>query len=150
VQRGLELAAKHKLPPNVTAFITEHHGQTRLAFFHAKAQRELGQNVAESRFRYPGPKPASKETGILMLADVVEAATRSLDHPTPLELRETVDRLVATRLGEGDLDNCPLTLSELQRIKDSFLRVLIGMHHQRISYPEKSTDAGIRPELAAG
>jgi len=150
VQRGLELAAKHKLPPNVTAFITEHHGQTRLAFFHAKAQRELGQNVAESRFRYPGPKPASKETGILMLADVVEAATRSLDHPTPLELRETVDRLVATRLGEGDLDNCPLTLSELQRIKDSFLRVLIGMHHQRISYPEKSTDTGIRPELAAG
>lgn len=150
VQRGMDIAIKHKLPPQVAAFITEHHGQTRLAFFHAKAQRELGSIVDESRFRYPGPKPGSKETGIMMLADVVEAATRSLDHPTPAELRETVDRLVATRLEEGDLDNCPLTLSELQQIKDSFIRVLIGMHHQRISYPGKFTESGITPEKALG
>jgi cyclic-di-AMP phosphodiesterase PgpH len=135
VQRGLELAARYNLPSQVAAFITEHHGKTRLAYFYAKAQRESGRKVDESRFRYGGPKPRSKETAIIMLADATEAATRTLDHPSTKELGEMVDKLVAGRLAEGNLDESPLSLSELRSIKEAFLRVLSGIHHQRIQYP---------------
>lgn len=142
VTRGLDLAAQHKLPPQIRAFITEHHGRTRLAYFYAKAQRELGRGVSEASFRYPGPKPQSKETAILMLADGTEAAARSLDHPSPQDLRELVEKLVTVRLAEGDLDQCPLTLREIGRAKEAFLRVLMGMHHQRIQYPDQPEPGG--------
>jgi len=136
VSRGIELAEQHKLPREIKAFITEHHGKTRLAYFFSKASREQGRVVDEAKFRYGGPKPQSRETAILMLADGIEAATRSLDHPSPQEMSDLVDKFVSVRLSEGDLDECPLHLKELSQIKASFLNILIGIHHQRIQYPE--------------
>ncbi len=137
ISNGLLLADKYKLPPQIKAFIAEHHGKTRLMYFLAKAQREQGENVREEIFRYPGPKPQTKETAIVMLADVVEAATRSLEQPTPEELQETVRRMINVRVSEGDLDESPLTLRELTSIEQAFMRVLLGIYHQRIRYPEE-------------
>ncbi len=146
VNRGMELASQHKLPPEIKMFITEHHGKTKLAYFYSKAQREQGKKVDESRFRYAGPKPQTRETAILMLADGIEAATRSLDHPSQQDLREMVDKFVSLRLAEGDLDECPLTLKEITHIKEAFLKVLLGMHHQRIQYPDSSQGVENTPE----
>jgi hypothetical protein len=135
VRVGLELADQHRLPPQVKAFISEHHGRTRLAYFYDKAQREAGGEVPDNGFRYPGPSPQSKETGILMFADLVEAATRSEGEHDLISLRETVDRLIRKRLADGDLDQAPLTLRELSVIKETFVQVLSGIYHQRIAYP---------------
>ena len=142
VRGGLELADRHRLPPRVKAFISEHHGRTRLLYFYDKAVREAGGEVPDAGFRYPGPSPRSKETGILMLADLVEAAARSEEvSQNPNGLRETVDRLVNKRLLEGDLDQAPLTMRELTIIKETFLQVLSGIYHQRIAYPGQRTNA---------
>lgn len=139
ISHGLALADKYKLPSSIKAFIREHHGKTRLAYFYAKAQRELGSSVREEAFRYLGPKPQMIETGLVMLADVVEAATRSLEQPTPEELKETVQRLMRTRLTEGDLDECPLTLRELSAVEKAFMQVLFGIYHQRIRYLDEES-----------
>jgi len=150
VHRGLRLATEHRLPPEVTAFITEHHGTTRLAYFLAKAGRDGRPGVDSGAFRYPGPKPRSRETSILMLADAIEAATRSLTAPSPEEIRSTIDRLVRMRLTEGDLDECPLTLREIELVKSEFHKVLTGIHHQRVVYPEPpggATDDGTNEKL---
>jgi putative nucleotidyltransferase with HDIG domain len=143
VTRGLQLAAEHRLPVSVRNFITEHHGKTTLAFFYAKAERELGKRPDEDLFRYPGPKPQSKETAILMLVDGIEAASRSLNRPNPAELKEMVDRLVSIRVAEGDLDESPLTLNEISRIKAALVTHLNGIHHQRIEYPDRSATASV-------
>ncbi len=135
VTYGLELADKYRLPDKIKAFISEHHGKTRLAFFYAKAVKELGEDVEENKYRYPGPNPQSKETGILMLADVVEAATRSLERKTQADISDKVAELVKVRLLEGDLDDSPLTMKEIAKIRDTFVQVLLGIHHQRIAYP---------------
>lgn len=135
VMDGLELADAYRLPRQVKAFISEHHGRSRLAYFYDKARRELGDDVIDSRFRYPGPNPQTKETGILMLADLVEAATRTLEYTTNEELEEIVNELVKNRLADGDLDDCPLNLREINQVKRSFVQVLAGIHHQRIPYP---------------
>lgn len=143
VKRGLELADRHGLPQEIKMFISEHHGKTKLAYFYSKAQRELGRNIDEKRFRYTGPNPQTRETAILMLADGIEAATRSLNHPSQQDLKEMVDKFVAVRLAEGDLEECPITLSEITSIKKAFLIVLLGIHHQRIQYPDSSNTAEI-------
>ncbi len=135
VQGGLELADRYRLPPQVKDFISEHHGRSRLAYFYAKAVREKGDEVPDEQFRYPGPAPQSRETGILMLADVVEAATRSIENHNTQELKDTVDELIRQRLADGDLDQCPLTLKEITQIRDAFVQVLSGIYHQRIPYP---------------
>ncbi|MFC2150286.1 HD family phosphohydrolase [Calditrichota bacterium] len=136
VTAGIELAEKHRLPQQVIAFIPEHHGKTKIAYFFDKAVRERGDGkVEESNFRYPGPNPQTKETGILMLADVVEAATRSAEDHSAKELHSLVDNLIRMRMNDGDLDDCPLTLSEIVQIRDAFLRILSGIYHQRIAYP---------------
>lgn len=137
VKRGVELAEQYRLPRQINDFIIEHHGRSKLAFFYAKAKKEQGESVSEDRFRYPGPNPQSKETGILMLADTVEAATRSMEPQSNEEYVEVVDKLVRSRLSEGDLDECPLTLREITQIKDAFIQVLSGIHHQRIAYPDQ-------------
>ncbi len=137
VTYGLELADKYGLPEKVKSFISEHHGRTKLAYFYNKACEEQGVQVDENKYRYPGPNPQSVETGILMLADVVEAATRSLDHPTSDQLISMVSKLIHRRVTEGDLDNCPLTFRQISQVREAFIRVLTGIYHQRIEYPDR-------------
>ena len=146
VREGLELAAEHKLPKAVRAFITEHHGTNRIVYFYEKA-RERGDGVAPSsqEFQYPGPRPQTPETAVCMLADGVEAAARALHDPTPQKLRELVDRIVRQRIDEGQLRDAPLTLRQIETVKDQFVRVLLGMYHNRIDYP--SSTAGAPPEV---
>lgn len=140
VAHGLELADKYGLPEKIKAFISEHHGRTKLAFFYSKACKEQDEQVDEGKYRYPGPDPQTIETGILMLADVVEAATRSMDHPTTQGLRDMVDKLVRKRVTEGDLDFCPLTFHQLSQIRQAFMKVLTGIYHQRIEYPDQKKE----------
>jgi putative nucleotidyltransferase with HDIG domain len=144
VPRGLALARKHRLPPRLRDLIPQHHGTTLAAYFHRKAIQANGETpIDEKDFRYPGPKPQSREAGILMLADGVEATTRA-EHPsTPEEIHAIIDRIVKERLRDGQLDECDLTLRDLQHIQEAFFDVLQGLYHSRVKYPEA-------PQLALG
>ncbi|MBI4789875.1 MAG: HDIG domain-containing protein [Chloroflexi bacterium] len=137
VNRGLALAKQHRLPRRISDFIPQHHGTTLAAYFHRKAvQANAATPTDEKLYRYPGPKPQSREAGILMLADGVEATTRA-EHPaTPEGIRKVIDRIVGERLRDGQLDECDLTLRDIQRIKDAFFDVLQGLYHARVKYPE--------------
>jgi membrane-associated HD superfamily phosphohydrolase len=104
-------------------------------FYHKALEREDGGTVKVDDFRYPGPKPRSKETAIVMLADGVEAATRSLRRPTPSRIREMVRSIIHRRMEEGELDDCGLTMRDLARIREAFIPILVGIHHQRVAYP---------------
>lgn len=144
VKEGVGLAVAHGLPELVTDAIRQHHGTSLVSYFHQKALRlekeQAGQSgdseINESDFRYPGPRPASREMAILMLADSVEAASRSLDKTTPRSLQEAVDAMVNAKLMDGQLDECRLTLEELSRIRKSFVFALTSMLHGRIAYPK--------------
>jgi membrane-associated HD superfamily phosphohydrolase len=92
--------------------------------------------IKESDYRYPGPKPRTKETGILMLADAIEASVRTIEDPTPQRIEDAINELIRIRFEEGELDDCPLTLKDLTRIKSAFLGVLVGAYHSRVKYPE--------------
>jgi len=142
VMEGLKLADQDGLPEAIKSFIPEHHGTQQISYFYNRA-RELdpeGQlNPAD--FSYPGPKPQRRETAILMLADTVESAARVLQDPAPGRIREMVDRLVSQKIGEGQLDQSPLTLREIDQIKESLANVLTGMYHHRIEYPTASAVA---------
>ncbi|MCF7810148.1 HDIG domain-containing protein [bacterium] len=135
VRLGLEIADRYHLPKVIKDFISEHHGKSKLAFFYAKELKEKGTVADESLFRYSGPSPQSIETGIVMLADAVEAATRSMDDHSQEAIEKTVDKLVGLRLSDGDLEECPLTLREIGIIKKTFVQELMGIYHQRIQYP---------------
>lgn len=135
VTEGLELARKEKLPPAVSAVIPEHHGTTVMAFFYAKAL-EQDATTPDHDYRYPGPKPQSKETAVVMLADSIEGASRSLQGPTPARLRGLVNKLVDQRLHEGQLDECGLSLADLAKVREAYLQVLTGIFHVRVAYPE--------------
>ncbi|MBT3231969.1 MAG: HDIG domain-containing protein [Calditrichaeota bacterium] len=137
VIRGLKLAEEYGLPPQVKDFIVEHHGRTRIAYFYAKAVGEIGDDVNPDLYLYPGPNPQSRETGILMLADVVEAATRTIEIDNNMDLTLAVDSLIKKRIAEGALEECPLTLKEIGQIQKAFVQVLVGIHHQRIKYPDQ-------------
>ncbi len=139
VKEGMELAVEHRLPDKVKAFIPEHHGTMTMSFFYLKAvdQSENGEKVSEDDFRYPGPRPQTRETGIVMLADAVEAASRVLQEPSPSRIRGLVRDLVKNRFTEGELDECPLTLRDLRRVEEAFTTVLTSRFHQRIDYPNK-------------
>ncbi|HEX9737642.1 MAG TPA: HDIG domain-containing protein [Candidatus Limnocylindria bacterium] len=135
VRDGVELAQEYRLPPQIAAFIPQHHGTAVMAFFHGKAL-EASEEADPDRYRYPGPKPQSREAAIVMLADGVEASVRSLPQKEDAEIREMVDRIVDGRLADGQLDDSNLTLRDVERIRGSFVEQLLGMYHQRISYPE--------------
>ena len=110
-----------------------------MSYFHAKALDEVAGNhelIDEATFRYPGPKPQSREAAILMLADGVEASVRSLDEKDERSIREMVDRIVEARLEDGQLDDAELTLKNIAQIKEAFVQQLLGMYHQRIKYPD--------------
>lgn len=136
VREGVRLAEEYGLPDVVKAFIPEHHGTAEITYFLERAK--AGGNADASRdeqYRYPGPNPQSVETAVAMLADGVEAAIRVLDEPSPDKVREAIDHLVERRVESGLLRDAPLTLRQLDRVKREFVRVLSGMHHNRIDYP---------------
>ncbi len=133
VREGVELLEEYRMPEELTAFAAEHHGTTVLSYFYKRALDE-GQ-VEELNFRYPGPKPRSKETGILMLADAVESASRTLSDPTPTSIRSLIDRIVKQRLQDGQLDETPLNFHDLDVVAATFQRMLTAILHRRINYP---------------
>ncbi len=136
VKEGIELARKWRLPQQVIDFIPEHHGTMVMEFFYHKALEADGnETVKVDDFRYPGPKPRSRETAILMLADATEAATRSLAKPTPGRIREITKQVIDKRMLSGELDESSLSLSDLARIREAFVPLLVGIHHARIQYP---------------
>jgi len=140
VKEGMELARKYKIPPEVIDFIPMHHGTTLVSYFYNKAKNlvdEDKEDIIDYIYRYPGPKPQTKETGIVMLADTIEASTRTIEEPTPKKLEDKIDEVIKKRFIEGELDECELTLKDLTNIKKAFLKILVGIHHQRIKYPEE-------------
>jgi putative nucleotidyltransferase with HDIG domain len=152
VKDGIDLAVKNKLNPRVIDVIQEHHGDSLVYFFYRKAQDQKRSElekvdrrlenledlpmIEEKNFRYPGPRPSSRESGIICLADSLESASRSLKKPTPAKIRALVDDIVRTKVNDGQLDDCPLTLRELAVVKDSFAATLRSMLHSRIDYPK--------------
>ncbi len=146
VKSGYELAEKYNLPKAVKQFIPEHHGTSLITYFYRKAlENKNATDIEESNFRYPGPMPQSKETGIAMLADTVEAASRTLQNPTPQRIRNLVDSLVDKKIEEGQLDNCDLTLKHINDIKNAFIPILTGIHHVRIEYPGEPSEKEKKP-----
>ncbi len=140
VKEGVELAEKYKLPEILKSFILEHHGTTMVSFFYTQAlQTEdiKNQESIKEEFRYPGPKPHLKEIGIVMLADSVEAASRSLEKPSYSKIEALVDRIFTEKLSDGQLDQCPLTLKDIETIKTTFLKVFQGIYHSRLDYQEE-------------
>jgi putative nucleotidyltransferase with HDIG domain len=140
VKEGKELAEAHGLPQCLIEFITGHHGSSVMSYFYEKAKSTESDEVNVDEYRYPGPKPVSKEVAIVMLADSVEAASRTLEDPTPARIRGLVRKIIFSRFESGQLDDCDLTLRDLSKIEDSFVRVLIGIFHRRIAYPEKEPE----------
>ena len=139
VTSGIELAQVYKLPKCVKDMIKEHHGTGAAQYFYIKAKSIEGEDVDIKDFTYPGPKPQSKETALIMLADVVEATVRSMQHKIGQEVtvEELVRKMVRQKLEEGQLDECPLYISDIEKIIDSFTRMLKGMYHERIEYPDR-------------
>ncbi len=134
---GVEIAKEYGLPPIIHNFILQHHGEGLASYFYNQAVQEEGQeNVKEEQFRYTGPKPNTKETAILMIADAVESAVRSLKNPTPEEIEKIIDKIIVERLNDTQLADSPLTLQDLKVIAATFSRILRGMQHNRIKYQE--------------
>ncbi|NPA91110.1 MAG: HDIG domain-containing protein [Chloroflexi bacterium] len=137
---GLELARQYHLPRRIRDFIAEHHGTTLVSYFYQKAVEAAGgdpSKVNEEDFRYPGPKPRSKETAILMLADAIEAIARAQQPTTREEIEEIVHSLIMRRLKEGQLDDAPITMRDLKKVAQVFVEMLVGVYHTRVSYPEQ-------------
>ncbi|MGB9500288.1 MAG: HD family phosphohydrolase [Dissulfuribacterales bacterium] len=139
VKNGIELAKKNKLGLDILDAIKQHHGTTLISFFYdkAKKQQKEDQAVNIDNFRYPGPKPQTRETALVMLADVIEAASRSLEDPTAARIQGLVQQLINKLFSDNQLDECPLTLKDLNNIARSFNKILNGIYHHRIEYPEK-------------
>ena len=137
VVEGLRLAREAKVPEVVAAFVPEHHGTQMIGFFWDKAREEYGEDALDAEdYKYPGPKPQSKETAVAMLADSVESAAHALHDPTPERIRELVRSLVTSKMQAGQLDESPITLRELAQVEETFVKVLSGVYHQRIDYPQ--------------
>ena len=145
VNEGLRLAKDYGIPKLVSDFIPMHHGTTRVEYFYRMALKDAetdGRKVDESFFRYPGPKPNTKETGILMLCEAIEAAVRSIKEPDILKIETMINKIIKSRIEDGQLSDCPLTLDELEKIKGKIdgntgmLPVLRGIYHIRVEYPD--------------
>ncbi len=141
VKDGVELGLEHKLGKPIIDGIVQHHGTTLIQFFYNRAienQDEEIDEVQEEDFRYPGPRPQFREAALIMLADSIEAASRSLDEPTPMRLQNIVKNIIQRKFMDGQLEECNLTLKDLSIIEDAFIRVLLGIYHQRIDYPKRA------------
>ncbi|MBC8499026.1 MAG: HDIG domain-containing protein [Candidatus Atribacteria bacterium] len=149
VKEGIELAKKNRLPKDITDIIAQHHGTNLITYFFHRALKENGlanDAVAEENYRYSGPKPQTKETGIILLADSLEAATRSLTNPTATRIKTLVKEIIQKNLENGQLEECDLTLKDLDKIGDSFSRILTGMFHTRVEYPDDDLIKKIKEE----
>jgi hypothetical protein len=136
VKKGLELGRLYKLPQRVLDFIPQHHGTTMIHFFYDKALKSFPpEKLNPDDFRYPGPKPQSREAAIVMLADGVEASVRSLSSPNEETISQIIDTVIRKRLDEDQFSECPLTFAELSAIKESFIKTIMAMRHQRVKYP---------------
>ena len=136
VKEGVEIARSYKLNPKIIDFIEQHHGTSLIYYFYQKALTgDDAESVNEENYRYPGPKPQTKEVAIVMLADAVEGATRSLDEHTPTRINELVRKVVNNKFIDGQLDACNLTLREIDTICNVFTRELSAMYHVRVKYP---------------
>ena len=138
IRDGIDLGYEHGLPVQIIGYIPQHHGTSVMTYFHQKALRERAGRedlVNEATYRYPGPKPQSREAAIIMLADGVEASVRSLDEKDEESIRAMVDQIVDARVADGQLDDAELTLRNISDIKDAFVGQLLGMYHSRIKYP---------------
>ena len=155
VKKGTELAQTHHLGEEIEDIIRQHHGTSVMRFFYRKAQ-ELGESPKVEDFSYPGPRPQTREAAIVMLADVVEASSRTLTDPTPARIRSHIDTIVKGIFADGQLDESELTFKDLHKLSESFARILIGLFHQRIAYPEakknekEGQNGAARPHAASG
>ncbi len=153
VKDGIELAREYGLPADIQQFIAQHHGTTLVEFFYHAARRKQEQDPADSpaisdtEFRYPGPKPLSRETAILMICDGAESMVRSIDEPAPGRVEAAVHSLIMKRLMDGQFSECALTLRDLSIIEETLVRTLAGIHHGRVAYP--SADAEPTPSTVA-
>lgn len=140
VSYGLELSEQYKLPKYIKDIIVQHHGTSLMQYFYSKAVKLQGEDVDKEKYSYNGPKPKTKEAALVMLADIVEATTRSLQEKigTEIILEELVGKLVRQKLEEGQLDECYLYIADINKIIDTFSKVLRGMYHQRVKYPERN------------
>jgi len=136
INDGIELAKKHKLPDIVIDFIRTHHGTSRVEYFYRKYKEDHPDTEQFDQFHYPGPKPFSKETAIVMMSDAVEASTRSIANKTEQNLSEMIDKVIGHQLSTGQYDNSEITMKEINTIREAFKRFIRGVYHVRISYPE--------------
>ena len=158
VKQGIELARQYKLPPRIIAIIPQHHGTGLMKYFYYKARQaaeDPGSVALEREFRYPGPKPQTREAGIIMIADSVEAAARTVQEPSHAKLRNMIEMIIERIRNDEQLDECDITLRELKIVADSFVKVLMGIHHHRITYPgydfnQTGTAAAAPPEKQEG
>jgi putative nucleotidyltransferase with HDIG domain len=144
VKDGAEMARQHHLPQRIIDFIEQHHGTTLVEYFYRQASRQSELNpdageVDESNFRYPGPKPQTKEAAVMMMADAVESASRTLSDPTPSRIESLVEEIAMKRLTDGQFDECGLTLQELRTIQNSLIKTLTAVYHGRVKYPDQQT-----------
>ncbi len=156
VKHGVEFARQKKLGKVIVDTIQQHHGTSLIKFFYEKARQLKGEDAVNiNDFRYPGPKPQTREAGLVMLADAVEASSRTLDNPTPSRIQGHVQKIINGIFSDGQLDDCELTLRDLHSIAKSFNKILNGIHHHRIEYPEKAApqngkDKSARSEQPSG
>ncbi len=137
VKTGLEIAQQYKLPQKIKDFISTHHGTTTVAYFYNKAlEKDSVEQVKESEFKYSGPKPFTKETGIVMIVESIEAAVRSLKKPTYKDIEDICEEIIFQRLNNKQLEDCPLTFADLTKIKKAILPNLSSMYHKRVKYPD--------------
>jgi putative nucleotidyltransferase with HDIG domain len=144
VKDGADLARQHHLPEPVIDFIEQHHGTTLVEYFYRRAsQQNEGKpdatELQEDAFRYPGPKPQTREAAVLMLADAVESASRALVEPTPARIEGLVEEIAMKRLLDGQFDECGLTLKQLRIVQDSLIKSLTAVYHGRVKYPDQRT-----------
>ena len=151
VKDGVELVKEYNVPRVIWPFITEHHGTTLIEYFYHAARQAQGEQapVSEAQFRYPGPKPQSKETAILMLCDSVEGATRALTEPNAAHIEDVVYKISRKRLDDGQLDECSLTLRELKTVEQSLTKSLLSFYHGRVQYPSSSAASKESPPAPA-
>jgi putative nucleotidyltransferase with HDIG domain len=138
VTEGARMAREHKLPQPIIDNILMHHGTGILQYFFAKAKLEATDpsRVDEAVYRYPGPKPNTREAGVIMLSDKVEAATRTIKNPTEANVRAMINRIVNSVMADDQFSDCPMTFREIYTVADTFVTVLMGIYHQRIEYPQ--------------
>ncbi len=142
VSEGVKMAEEYNLPEKIVEFIATHHGTSVIRYFYEKAREDESykEMLNEEQFRYEGPLPSTKETGILLLADGIEAASRAMKNPTYVKLENLVNKMIEDRVAEGQLSKCPLTFRDIDMIKESFLNILVGVYHNRIEYPEEKKE----------